>query len=54
MGTRHCVNITLMGDTLYEGHEQFLVIFGNLPNPDAGVGVGLIKETTITILDDNG
>ena len=52
MGTRHCANITLIEDTRYEGDEQFLVIFGNLPNSDAGIG--LTNETTIIILDDDG
>ena len=54
VGTRNCANIPFFGDTIYEGDEQFLVTFGNLPDPDAGVRVGLIYETTITILDDDG
>ena len=52
MDTKHCAKITLIGDTIYEGDEQFLVIFGNLPNSDAEIGQ--INETTIIILDDDG
>ena len=45
-----CVNITIISDTIYEGDEQFLVMFGNLPNNETGVG--FISQSCITILDD--
>ena len=54
MGSRLCANISLIEDTTYEGNEQFLVTFGNLPDVAAGVFVGLINQTCITILDDDG
>ena len=52
VGHTLCANISIIGDTLYEEDEQFLVTFGNLPNSAAGVGQ--INTTTITILDDEG
>ena len=52
MGARLCVNITIIGDIIYEGDEQFLVTFGNLPNNQTGVGP--INQTCITIRDNDG
>ena len=52
MGSMLCVNITIIEDFIYEDDEQFLVIFGNLPNSQAGVGP--INQTCITIMDDDG
>ena len=46
-----CVNITILEDTLYEGNEQFLLTFGNLPNGEAAVGP--IVQSCITIRDDD-
>ena len=51
-GNMLCVNITIIGDIIYEEDEQFLVIFGNLPNSQAGVGP--INQTCVTIRDDDG
>lgn len=51
-GSMMCVNITIIGDTIYEGDEQFLVTFGNLPNSQAGVGS--ITQACITIRDEDG
>ena len=51
-GSMLCVNITLIGDSIYEGDEQFLVKFGNLPNSQAEVGP--ITQACITISDDDG
>ena len=51
-GSMLCVNITIIGDSIYEGDEQFLVTFGNLPNSQAGVGP--IDQACITIRDDDG
>ena len=50
MNTRVCINITILDDHVYEGDEQFLVMFGNLPNAEAGVG--LIQQACVTIVDD--
>ena len=51
-GSMLCVNITIIGDTIYEGDEQFLVTFGNLPNSQAGVGP--FTQACITIRDEDG
>ena len=53
-GRTLCVNITIIGDTIYEGDEQFLVTFGNsLPDPSLA-GVGPITQACVTIQDDDG
>ena len=50
--SRLCADIDIIGDDVYEGDEQFLVTFGNLPNDRAEVGV--IGQACVTILDDDG
>ena len=50
--SRACINISIVRDKIFEGDEQFLVMFGNLPNAEAGVG--LIQQACITIVDDDG
>ena len=49
--SRTCVDIPIVEDILYEGNEQFLVRFGNLPSAQAGVG--LISQACVTIVDDD-
>lgn len=48
---RVCVNIPIIEDILYEGDEQFLVTFGNLPSAQAGVG--RIGQACVTIVEDD-
>ena len=50
-GGRLCVNIPILDDITFEGDEQFLVTFGNLPNDQ--VGVGRINQACVTIQDDD-
>ena len=50
-GSMLCVNITLIGDSVYEGDEQFLV---NLTNSQMQARVGPITQACITIRDDDG
>lgn len=45
------MDIDIIPDTLYEGNEQFLVTFGNLPN--AQVNVGQFEQACVTIVDDD-
>ena len=47
-----CIDVPIVGDTLYEGNEQFLVTFGNLPNAEANIGP--IEQACVTIVDDDG
>ena len=47
-----CVNFTINEDSTYEGDEQFLVMFGNLPTNE--VGVGPINQSWVTIKDNDG
>ena len=49
--TTLCFSIPIIGDILYEGDEQFLVTFGNLPNEEANAGP--IEQACITIVDDD-
>ena len=49
--SRLCVDIDIIGDVIYEGDEQFLVTFGNLPSDQAEVGA--IGQACVTILDDD-
>ena len=48
---RLCFDPQIIGDTLYEGDEQFLLTFGNLPNDEADVGA--IAQACVTIVDDD-
>ena len=49
------MNITLFGDTIYEGNEQFVVTFVNVPNAAERVGLGDISQACVTIDDtDDG
>ena len=45
------MNIPILDDITFEGDEQFLVTFGNLPNDQ--VGVGRINQACVTIQDDD-
>ena len=54
MGGQLCAGIDLIPDILYEGNEQFIVEFTNVPDTANGVGVGAINQTCVTILDDDG
>ena len=49
--SRLCVNIDIVRDIVYEGDEQFLVTFGNLPSNQAEVGV--FEQACVTIQDDD-
>ena len=49
--SRICVSIPIIGDILYEGDEQFLVTFGNLPSAQARVGS--IGQACVTIVEDD-
>ena len=51
-GNTLCVDIGIIGDSLDEYDEQFLVQFGNIPNAQAGLGA--IPEACVTIVDDDG
>ena len=53
-GGQLCVNITLIGDMRYEGDEQFLVRFTNVPDAMNRVGLGMIPQACVTILDNDG
>ena len=44
------MDIDIVEDDIYEGDEQFLVTFGNLPSDQAEVGV--IGQACVTIKDD--
>ena len=48
---RLCFSLQIIGDTLYEGNEQFLLIFDNLPSDEAEVGA--IEQACVTIVDDD-
>ena len=48
---RLCFDPQIIGDILYEGNEQFLLTFRNLPNEE--VNVGPIEQACITIVDDD-
>ena len=54
MGGQLCADINLIPDTLYEGNEQFIVEFTNVPDSANRVNVGAINQTCVTILDDDG
>ena len=54
MGNQLCANIELIGDELYEGNEQFIVVFTNVPDSTNRVGLGAINQTCVTIVDDDG
>jgi hypothetical protein len=46
-----CFDPQIIGDALYEGNEQFLLTFGNLPNEEANAGP--IEQACVTIVDDD-
>ena len=52
VGNQLCVNISIFGDILYEGNEQFVVRFVNVPDAANRVGVGAISQACVTINDD--
>ena len=54
MGGQLCADIDLIPDVLYEGNEQFIVEFTNVPDSANRVGVGAISQTCVTIFDDDG
>ena len=54
MGGQLCADIDLIPDILYEGNEQFIVEFTNVPDSANRVDVGAISQTCVTILDDDG
>lgn len=54
VGGRLCANITLIGDSLYEGNEQFVVGFTNVPDTANRVGLGAIDQACVTITDNDG
>ena len=54
MGNQLCANIELIDDTLYEGNEQFIVEFINVPDPANRVGLGAISQACVTIVDNDG
>lgn len=45
------MGIDIVADTVYEGNEDFLVTFGNLPNSQ--VNVGQFGQACVTIVDDD-
>ena len=54
MGDLLCANITLIDDSLYEGNEQFVVGFTNVPDAANRVGLGAIDQACVTIRDNDG
>ena len=54
MGNQLCTNIELIDDTLYEGNEQFIVEFINVPDPANRVSLGAISQACVTIVDNDG
>ena len=51
VGNQLCVDIPLIGDSIYEGNEQFVVKFVNVPDAANRVGVGAISQACVTIND---
>lgn len=49
--SRVCFDPRIIEDSMYEGDEQFLLTFGNLPSDEANVGP--IEQACITIVDDD-
>lgn len=47
------MNIPIIPDSTYEGNEQFIVEFSNIPDSARRVGVGDISQACITIDDSN-
>ena len=54
MGNQLCADILLIPDEQYEGNEQFVVEFTNVPDSANRVGVGAISQTCVTIIDNDG
>ena len=54
LGNQLCADIFLIPDERYEGNEQFIVEFINVPDSANRVGVGAINQTCVTIIDDDG
>ena len=54
MGNQLCADIFLIPDEQYEGNEQFVVEFTNVPDSANRVGVGAISQTCVTIIDNDG
>ena len=54
LGNQLCADIFLIPDERYEGNEQFIVEFTNVPDSANRVGVGAINQTCVTIIDDDG
>ena len=54
MGGLLCANLSLISDALYEGNEQFVVGFTNVPDAANRVGLGAITQACVTIRDDDG
>ena len=50
---RLCKTITIISDQIYEGSEQFLVTFNNLPDEANRVEVGDISQACVLITDEN-
>lgn len=53
-GNKLCVDIPIISDVVYEGNEQFIVKFVNVPDAANRVGVGAISQACVTIIDDDG
>lgn len=54
VGNKLCIDIPIISDVVYEGNEQFVVKFVNVPDAANRVGVGDISQTCVTIIDDDG
>ena len=54
VGGRLCANLTLTGDSLYEGNEQFVVGFTNVPDTANRVGLGALSQACVTLRDNDG
>ena len=50
--TTVCFDININDDSVYEGNEQFLVVFGDISSDR--VDIGPISQACVTIIDDDG